>query len=160
MPAWSRISRFLNKLEETLLVFLLLLMVLLAFLPIVFRNVVSLGLVWLDPLLRHLVLWVALLGASVATREDRHIKIDLVAPHLRPEKQALLTGGIHFFSALVCLALVWPAVEFIREDYDPADYIIGLIPLWVSQAIIPVMLGIIGLRFLSASWRNLRFRKN
>jgi TRAP-type C4-dicarboxylate transport system permease small subunit len=159
MGGWARIYHFLNKLEETLLVVLLLLMVLLAFLPILFRNVISLGLVWIDPLLRHLVLWVALLGASVATREGRHIKIDLLAPRLSPPQQAGLAAGLHFLSALVCLALVFPAVEFVRDEYDAGKFLIGWIPLWVSQAVIPVMLGVMGLRFLFAAGRNLPFSK-
>jgi TRAP-type C4-dicarboxylate transport system permease small subunit len=159
MGFWPRINHFLNKLEEALLVFLLALMVLLAFLPILFRNVVSIGLIWSDPLLRHLVLWVALLGASLATREGRHIKIDLLTPYLGPGKQAVLSAGLHFFSAAVCLTLVLPAVEFVREERELAKYLIGVIPLWVSQAIIPVMLTVIGLRFGFAAWRNLRQRK-
>ncbi|MBI5583817.1 MAG: TRAP transporter small permease [Deltaproteobacteria bacterium] len=158
MGGWARINYFLNKLEETLLVFLLMLMVLLAFLPILFRNVVSIGLIWIDPLLRHLVLWVALLGASIATRESRHIKIDLVAPYLEPGRQAVLTAVLNFLSAAVCLALVLPAVEFVREEQEVGKYLIGVIPIWVSQSIIPVMLAVIGLRFLFAAWRSLRQR--
>jgi TRAP-type C4-dicarboxylate transport system permease small subunit len=160
MGGWARINYLLNKLEEILLVLLLLLMVLLAFLPILFRNVVSIGLIWIDPLLRHLVLWVALLGASVATREGRHIKIDLVAPHLSPSRQAGLSAGLNLLSALVCLSLVFPAVEFVQDEYEVGKYLIGSIPLWVSQAIIPLMMAVLGLRFLSAAGRNLRSRNH
>jgi TRAP-type C4-dicarboxylate transport system permease small subunit len=160
MGRWARINYLLNKLEEILLVLLLLLMVLLAFLPIFFRNVVSIGLIWIDPLLRHLVLWVALLGASVATREGRHIKIDLVAPHLSPSRQAGLSAGLNFLSALVCLSLFFPAVEFVQGEYEVGKYLIGSIPLWVSQAIIPIMMAVLGLRFLSAAGRNLRSRNH
>ena len=158
MGWWPRINHFLNRLEEALLVLLLGLMVLLAFLPILFRNVVSLGLIWLDPLLRHLVLWVALLGASVATREDRHIKIDLISPHLSPGKKTWFSVGIYFFSGAVCWSLVSPAIAFVRDEFQAGKFLIGGLPLWVSQSIIPVMLGVIGARFLFAAWRSFRHR--
>jgi TRAP-type C4-dicarboxylate transport system permease small subunit len=155
MTGWARINHFINKLEEVLLVLLLLLMVLLAFLPILFRNVFSLGLIWIDPLLRHLVLWVALLGASLATREGRHIKIDLVVPRLSPERKAPFQAGLDFFSGLVCLSLVAPAWEFLQMEYDVGKFLIWRIPLWASQSIIPLMLTVIGFRFFAAGRRSL-----
>ena len=91
---WLRINSFLNRLEEVLLIFLLALMVFLAFLPILFRNVIATGLIWIDPLLRHLVLWVALLGASQATRQERHIKIDLLSNYLPAIGPEGCPGGI------------------------------------------------------------------
>jgi TRAP-type C4-dicarboxylate transport system permease small subunit len=155
MGGWARINNWLNKLEETLLVLLLLLMVLLAFLPILFRNIFSAGLIWIDPLLRHLVLWVALLGASLATREGRHIKIDLVVPKLGPKSKARFQAGLDFFSGLVCISLVAPAVEFLQMEYDVGKLLIWRIPLWASQSVIPLMLAVIGIRFFYAGWRGL-----
>jgi TRAP-type C4-dicarboxylate transport system permease small subunit len=153
---WLRINNFLNKLEEVLLIFLLALMVCLAFLPILFRNVIATGLIWIDPLLRHLVLWVALLGASLATRQERHIKIDLLSNYLPGAKQRVVQGGLDLLAALVCLSLVLPGIDFVREEAQVGKFLILGIPLWVSQAVIPVMLGVIGARFVFAGWRHLR----
>lgn len=155
MSGWARATHFFNRLEEILLVLILLLMVLLAFLPILFRNIFSVGLIWIDPLLRHLVLWVALLGASLATREGRHIKIDLVVPKLGPQSKALFQAALDFFSGLVCFSLVWPAVEFLQMEYEVGKFLIWKIPLWASQSIIPLMLAVIGIRFFCAGWRGL-----
>ena len=153
---WLRINSFLNRLEEILLVFLLVLMVFLAFLPILFRNVIAVGLIWIDPLLRHLVLWVALLGASMATRQERHIKIDLLSNYFPAAGQRLVQGGLDFLAALVCLSLVRPGIDFVRDEAQAGNFLILGIPLWFSQAIIPVMLGVIAVRFIFAGWRHLR----
>ena len=153
---WPRINSFLNKLEEVLLIFLLALMVFLAFLPILFRNVIATGLIWIDPLLRHLVLWVALLGASMATRQERHIKIDLLSNYLPVARQRVVQGGLDLLAALVCLSLVLPGIDFVRDEAQAGKSLILGIPLWLSQAIIPVMLGVIGARFIFAGWRHLR----
>ncbi|HMK66704.1 MAG TPA: TRAP transporter small permease subunit, partial [Thermodesulfobacteriota bacterium] len=71
--AWQRVASFFNRLEEIVLGSLLSVMVLLGCIQVLSRNILSISLFWVDPLLRHLVLWIALLGASVATRQDRHI---------------------------------------------------------------------------------------
>ena len=113
---WPRINSLLNKLEEVLLISLLVLMVILAFLPILFRNVIATGLIWIDPLLRHLVLWVALLGASLATRQERHIKIDLLSNYLPAAGQRVVQGGLDLLAALVCLSLVVPGIDFVRDE--------------------------------------------
>jgi TRAP-type C4-dicarboxylate transport system permease small subunit len=131
-------------------------MVLLAFLPILFRNVIATGLVWIDPLLRHLVLWVALLGASRATRQEKHIKIDLLSNYLPAAKQRWVQGGLDLLAALVCLSLVLPGIDFVQEEAQAGKFLILGIPLWFSQAVLPVMMGVLGARFVFSAWRHLR----
>jgi len=94
---------------------------------------------------------VALLGASLATRENRHIKIDLIAPRLDPVKRARLEAGLALISGAVCWLLVWPAVEFLRLEYEVGKTLIWKIPLWASQAVMPLMLIVIGARFFAAA---------
>jgi TRAP-type C4-dicarboxylate transport system permease small subunit len=131
-------------------------MVLLGSLLILFRNVLSVSLFWIDPLLRHLVLWVALLGASVATREDRHISIDLLSRHLSPQTRSWVQGGLHLFSSTVCFLLVWPSVRFVQEEYLTGKPLALGIPIWVSQTIIPVMVAVLGFRFLCKAWASFK----
>jgi TRAP-type C4-dicarboxylate transport system permease small subunit len=155
-PALKKVVSFLNRLEEVLLCSLLTIMVLLGTLLILFRNVISISLFWIDPILRHLVLWVALLGASVATREDRHIAIDLLSRYLSPQKRFWVQGGLHLFSAGVCFLLIWPAVRFIQDEYLTGKPLALGIPIWVAQSIIPVMLTVLGCRFLSKTWAGFK----
>jgi TRAP-type C4-dicarboxylate transport system permease small subunit len=144
-----------EQLEELLLVCLVFGMVALGAGQILFRNVISVGLVWIDPLLSHLVLWVALLGASIATRENRHIVIEILPERLSPAVRSHIKGGLQLFSALVCLFLVYPAVRFILDDYGPGKYLTLGIPLWVSQTVMPVMWFVLGIRFMLQGFKNL-----
>jgi TRAP-type C4-dicarboxylate transport system permease small subunit len=59
-------------------------MISLAFAQIVLRNGFDGGIVWADSLLRIMVLWIALIGAVVASRDQRHINIDLISRFLPP----------------------------------------------------------------------------
>ena len=149
---FKKILSFLNRLEEVLLGSFLILMVLLGFIQILFRNVLSVGLYWIDPLLRHSVLWVALLGASVAARENRHISIDLLSEKLGYKSRSYLQGGINLFAAAICLILVWPAIRFVQEEYAVGKILAFNIPFWASQSVIPFMLTVLGLRFLGKTW--------
>jgi TRAP-type C4-dicarboxylate transport system permease small subunit len=77
MNVIHRINSWIEKGETALIVFIVIFMVFLAFLQVVLRNVFSQGLLWGDILLRQLVLWIGFIGASLATREEKHINIDL-----------------------------------------------------------------------------------
>lgn len=142
------LGSFYERLEEVLLVSLVILMVSLGFLQILFRNLISVGIVWIDSLVRHLVLWIALLGASVATRENRHITIDLLSGRVSPGHYSRIQGAVQLFSALVCLLLVSPAIRFVQNDYVAGKTLAFGIPLWFSQAVMPAMMLVLGVRFL------------
>jgi C4-dicarboxylate transporter DctQ subunit len=144
----QRLGCFYERLEEILLVSLVILMLCLGFLQILFRNLISIGMVWIDPLVRHLVLWIALLGASLATRENRHIAIDLISGRVSSAHYSRIQGAVQLFSALVCFLLVHPALRFVQNDYVAGKTLAFGIPLWFSQMIMPVMLLVMGVRFL------------
>ncbi len=144
-----------NRVEEVLLVCLVVAMLSLGFLQILFRNLISIGIVWIDPVVRHLVLWIALLGASMATREKRHISIDLLSGHVSPVRYSLVQGAVQLFSAMVCFLLVHPAVRFVQNDYVAGKTLAFGIPLWLAQAVMPAMMLVMGVRFLLQGSRKL-----
>ena len=83
MKLLARLSGILLALERGVLVLLFSLMIVLAFAQVVLRNFFSVGLIWADPLLRNSVLWLGFIGASLATQQDKHIRIDLVGRFLK-----------------------------------------------------------------------------
>ncbi len=151
----KKLGSWYEQIEQVLLVCLMGSMVVLGTAQILFRNVISIGLVWIDPLLNHIVLWVALLGASIATRENRHIVIDIVPERISPVVRRRIKGGLQLFAAVVCFLLVYPSVRFIVDDYRPGRYLAFGIPLWVSQVIMPVMWAVLGIRFSLQGFKNL-----
>jgi TRAP-type C4-dicarboxylate transport system permease small subunit len=74
---------------------------------------------WVDPLLQKGTMWLAFLGASLATRESRHVAIDIV-PRLVPHKGKLLMRGlVGLGSAAVAFTLsvaFWLQVRQIAEE--------------------------------------------
>ena len=92
----------LYRIEDGILVGLLLLMIGLAVTQIFLRNLFNSGIVWSDILVRILVLWVGLLGAMVASRQGNHINIDILNRYL-PERAKPVVGiVVQLFTALIC----------------------------------------------------------
>ena len=81
---FTLIGTILTRTEETFLCLLLFAMILLACIQIFLRTFYSSGILWADPLLRYMVIWAGLFGAAVATKQSKHISIDIIS-HLVPE---------------------------------------------------------------------------
>lgn len=67
-----------NHLEEYLLIGSLVFSVLLVFFQVIMRTVFKNSLSWSEELARYLFIWQTWLGASIAFKEDEHIKVTLI----------------------------------------------------------------------------------
>jgi len=144
----SRTFRILSLTEEAFLCLLLFTMVLLACIQIFLRTFYASGILWIDPLLRYMVIWAGLLGAAVATKQSKHISIDVIS-HTIPEKYLpWLRIFLNFFSAGVCFILTYAAIKFVRDEALYGGRGILDIPSWQLNIIYPVAFGIIASRFL------------
>jgi len=136
-----------NKLEQAILVSLLLIMVGLAFIQIFLRVFFHSGIIWGDVALRHLVLWVGLVGATVATRESRHINIDILPRLLSGKAKSILGILIDFFSAFICLLLTLGGIKFVSDEFLVKTTTFLGIPEWIVAVIFPVAFSVITLHF-------------
>jgi TRAP-type C4-dicarboxylate transport system permease small subunit len=147
----ERINRLALRIEEALMLVMLSLMILLATLQILLRNLFDSGLFWADPALRMLVLWLALLGAIAATREQRHIRIDLFSRYLSARGKNVVQGVNDLFSALVCALIGWHAGRLVYFEWQDGTQLFGGLPAWLGELIIPLGFGVMALRFLSSA---------
>ena len=141
----------LHLVEDALLVTFLAMMIVLASTQILLRNFFDSGIVWIDPLLRVLVLWLGLLGATVATRNNKHISIDLLPRILNRGTYCLIQSVVAQISAWTCLVIAWYGLSWIRLDYEDAVASFIGIPAWMLEVVIPASFALIGLRYLSKS---------
>ncbi len=121
-------------------------LVLLAAAQIGLRLAFDAGFLWLEPLLRTLVMWVALLGAMAAAREGRHISLDAIQ-RLLPSSAVRVVRFIAFWAAAIATAiLAWHALRMVRDEYDMGTMAFASVPAWLTQAILPLALAVIALR--------------
>ncbi|MBI2398245.1 MAG: TRAP transporter small permease subunit [Xanthomonadales bacterium] len=148
MRPWvARVLGIVNTIENWLIATLALALVLLSGLQIVLRLLEH-GLVWLDPLLRVLVIWVALLGAVAAARQDKHISLDLVGRFLHGRGLRVARLFAFGFAALAAFALLRASLGLIEMDRESGTTLFGSVPTWWAELILPVAFGLLGLRFV------------
>lgn len=148
MRVLHRIDEFLATLEQTLSVVFLAAMVLLAFLQVLLRNLWGFGLPWVDILLRHMVLWLGIVGASLATRMKRHIRIDVLPRHFPLRLQQIVERGILLFAAVVSILLGLGAVDLVQQEWATGSVAFGSVPVWVLQLVLPVGFAVLAFRFV------------
>lgn len=108
-----------------------------------------------------LMLWSGMLGASIATRQRRHIILDTVKKSLDAKMGNLfsLIGGVvtfGFCALLTVLALIQLQGEYVLwRDGDGVGVFDALpIPRWLVTLALPVTFGTMAFRFLGAGVRD------
>lgn len=147
---FSRLTRFrqlILYLEDAFMALLLGAMLLLASGQILLRNLFDSGLTWADPTLRLLVLWIAMLGAIAASRENRHIRIDLFSRLLHGRLQCVVQATTDLFTASICGLIAWHAGRFVYMEWQDGNLLFGLVPAWLGESILPVGFAMLALRF-------------
>ena len=132
------ILKAINKLEDWFLISMLAIMVVLAVAQIFYRNVFGAGVVWIDPALRVMVLWVAIAGAVVATRTDNHIRIDFFTKYFSSKACKCLQRVVYAFCVFICGTIAWHAVDFVQMDYEFETIAFANIPAWITELVIPI----------------------
>lgn len=146
----TKLARLVHGVENALLYGLVALLIGLAVYQIVLRNVFGGGLYWGEPLLRVVVLWLALVGAMIATREAGHISIDVLSHYLGPRGNAMTAALTRVFSAAVCFTAAYISALFVLDERAYGAVAFAKVPAWWCEAIMPVALAVIGLRFAIA----------
>src|SRR6056297_1165147 len=106
--------RYLIRIEKTVLCLLLFSMILLSFSQVILRNFFSFGFIWANEALRTEVIWIAFIGAALATEYNRHIRIDIVSRLIHREttqKSINILNGL--FTAVVSALLFVAAVKYV-----------------------------------------------
>ena len=159
MNSLARVDRAIARIEGWLLILFLSLMVFLTFIQVILRslfiyahvswaNDVMGSLDWSELFVRLLVLWVTFLGASLVTRENKHIKIDLLT-HLMPAtwspyRELLLSVS----GAIVSALMIRASLFYISTELSFGGNVFLNVPTWVGQVIMPAGFSLICFRFL------------
>jgi TRAP-type C4-dicarboxylate transport system permease small subunit len=146
---WTKaLNDRISRIESVLLVAIVLFMITLSFLQVVLRNFFSGGITWADVCLRNLVLWVGFIGASLATKENRHITVDVVTKFVSPlfrEIADLLASAV---SVIIGFIFIYASARFVISEYEAETIAFLGIPFWVVQTIIPFGFSMITFRFV------------
>lgn len=151
-PTASRLKLALlviHRLEDLLIASMLTATMGLALYQIVLRNLLGSGLVWGDILVRLMVLWLGMAGSMVATRQRKHISVDLVTRFLSPGWKRAAESLTTFFAGGVCLVAAYYCLQFVITEYDAGGLAFAQVPYWACEAVLPLAFFIIAARYFT-----------
>lgn len=150
--------RLWDKFEEQAGGLLLLLSVLLVFGQILARTVFGFGISGLYELATYCAIYSVFLTASLAIKNNLHIRIDLLA-NVLPGPQAFWLEVIALLiMAIVSAALCWSGVLLVQESHMLGDRTLGTISLavWAVQLILPLAGALMLMRTAQRFWLVVR----
>lgn len=152
----ERLERWGRYLENLLLAALLLGMIGIASGQILLRELNLGTLVWGDEAIRLMVLWIAMVAGVAAAREDRHIAIDVLSRFLPRRGKTVAAAVVDLFTAVVCALLAWYALRMVGFALEDGETVLGGVPAWWLQAILPAGFALIAWRYLLWFGRRIR----
>jgi TRAP-type C4-dicarboxylate transport system permease small subunit len=159
MKIFIKLDNLIASIERRLIILSLSTIALLTFLNVVFRALYLhfdfiwanrfLGKIdWADPLARLLVLWVTILGASLLTGENKHIRIDVFSSFLKGRLYALREIILSLVCVAICIQMFWASINYISLEIEFGANVLLGIPSWIGQIILPAGFAVISFRYL------------
>ena len=146
MPLPASLSR-LDRAENLLSIAILGAMALLPMVEVAGRALIGHGIPGSIPLVQHLTLWVALAGAALASRSDRHLALSTQS--FLPER---FQGPARLFTSTLAFGitscLVAASVDLVLIERQAADIVAWGIPRWVFLLALPAGFGVVTVRTL------------
>lgn len=156
-----KVLRVLNdKIEEVFLVILMAAAVILVTAQIITRFVTKTPLPWSEEIARYIFLWLVWVGAAFATKERKHIRIDVVINRLPQLGQRACT----IVSTIVWIAfvifMVGISVTLTQSVFQGGQTATGSgLPMWIPYASIPVGMALMLFRILQNCYFDLKALK-
>lgn len=145
---FARLLHITTLVEDWILIVLLATMIVLAGTQILLRNLFDTGIFWADPLLRILVLWVALAGAIVAARQKNLISVNVLLRFMPARLRIGCWAITDVFTCVISAVLAYHSARFVLSEREAATVAFAAVPSWVAELIIPITFGVISLHYL------------
>ena len=97
-----------------------------------------------------MVLWLAMIGAVAACRENRHIRIDAISHLMSDRTVGYARLLVDTFAALVCAVVAWHAWRYLQLEIEFEETVLVDTPAWMAHVIVPVAFALLSYRFLVA----------
>ena len=152
------INNLLGQIEKWLVIASFSFMVVFSFLNVVLRalytkfdiqfaNSLLNNLDWSEPFARLMVLWITFLGASLLTRDNRHIRIDLMGYLLTPFFMKIRETILSAACTVICAFMLYASIGYMHMEMQYGTSTFMGVSAWKWQLIIPLGFGIMLFRF-------------
>lgn len=147
--SFIRLNHHFEQAEDLFLVMFFLLMLAMAILQIVARNLFGMSWSWVEPVGRHAVLWIALLASMIGSRTNEHLQINLMQHYLPPLWALRLNRFICSLASVMLWLLAWHSLRLVLDEYQYSYPMFLNISSWVPMVIMPIAFAVMALRYFS-----------
>ncbi|MDN7131075.1 TRAP transporter small permease [Halomonas sp. MC140] len=155
-----KLDWLLSRAEEVSIGLLILSASFILFANVIARYVFNDGFSWAEELVRYQIVWMVLLGASVAARQGIHIGIDILRRFSPPSVAKSIVLLVHAVSIVFCFFLVFYGIQLTEQTHRFGQVSSALqAPMWIIQLAIPVGAFLMGLRFTQHFFQTLLGRE-
>ena len=146
----NKFDEFLAVFEKSLVVAFLSALILLITFNVISRNLFQVSFQKILEISPSLVLWLALLGSSLALRNQRHIKLEILLRFCSDKFKTFAIIAVSAFGMTVMGILFWVSIEFVGNE-------IVIFGKWGLIAIIfPIFFAISFFRYFIQLMNNLK----
>jgi TRAP-type C4-dicarboxylate transport system permease small subunit len=107
---YRRLLGLIGRLEQVLVVLLIVNIVVNILAQVISRYFFGKPLVWVEEVATYSFIWTTFLGAALALKYDRHVKIDTFIGHL-PERAGAVARALVFLVIIAFLLKILPSLE-------------------------------------------------
>ena len=90
---------------------------------------------------------VAATAPIVASRDDRHIRIDVLSQVLPDKVVKFSRVLVDVFAAVVSAVVAWQAWRYLQLEIEFEDQVLIDTPAWIAHLIVPLAFALISYRF-------------
>lgn len=156
-----KVLKFINqRLEEIFLVILMSLAVIVVALQVITRYVLQIPLPWSEELARYMFLWLTWVGAAFATKERKHVNIDVVFQKLPKAGKGACTILSTMIWIFFLIAMAYLSLKLTISVYGGGQIGVGSgIPMWIPYASIPSGMILMLFRLLQNCYYDIKAAK-
>ena len=149
------LDRAVTALITWLLVLFFVLMLGIAAVQVLLRIFLHTGILWGDIAARHMVLWVGFFGAYMATRGDKHFRIDVLTRFLSPRLKGWFSAFSDLFAIAVGYLMLQASLTFINVGMDADSMLFLQVSQRAAAYIVPLGFGLIMFQFIIRMIENI-----
>ncbi len=119
---------------------------------VIWRYVFNNSLSWSEELSRYLFAWLIFVGASIAVKENTHIRVDIIFNHLDAARRRYLEVFLHIVTLFVQLYFLYFTVQFIVKTHGTYSTAMGVpmnlfvYPSIAAGCLVTIVYCILGIR--------------
>ena len=146
-----------ENLEKIIITICMGYLVLVTVLQVLFRFVLKAPLAWTEETARYSFIWMTFVGASLASKNASHIRVDMLENALHGVPKQVIYWGCQLIFLSFTLTMTVVGIGMIQTlNAKPQVSPAMKMPMQYLYAALPVGMGLCSFRILQGAWRTVR----